>query len=80
MPVWKYRTIEEMPQERWRTPGDPSIYRGLLGICRTATALAGSLRVPAGVRKFRSAEEAYADRERWEDARIARIQAERVKK
>jgi hypothetical protein len=80
MPVLKYRSIEDMPQARWRTPGDPGIYRGLLNMCRTATALAGPLGVPAGVRKYRSAEEAHADREKWEDERIRRIREERVKK
>ena len=80
MPVWKYRRIEDMPQGRWREPGDPRIYSGLLGMCRTASALAGPLGVPPGVRKYRSAEEAHADRERWEDERIQRIREERVKK
>jgi hypothetical protein len=82
MPVRKYRDVKDMPQDgdHWRTPGDPAIYRGLLRMCRLATSLAGPLGVPAGVRKFRSAEEAYADRERWEAERIARIQAERMKK
>ncbi len=35
--------------------------------------------VPRGVRKYRSIEEANADRERWESERIERLRQERRK-
>jgi hypothetical protein len=69
-----------MPSERWFEPGDPAIYRSMRNVCRMGVALAGSLRVPPGVYKYRSAEDAHADRERWEDQRIQRIRNERLKK
>jgi len=29
MPVRKYRSIDEMPDETWREPGDPLLYRAI---------------------------------------------------
>jgi hypothetical protein len=29
MPVRKYRSIEDMPDDTWRTPGDPLLYRAI---------------------------------------------------
>jgi hypothetical protein len=80
MPVFKYRRIEDMPSERWLEPGDPAIGRRLRFVCSTGRAFAGPLGIPRGVRKYRSIEEMSADRDRWERARIERIQAERFGK
>jgi hypothetical protein len=82
MPVRKFRSIEEMnaaDDELWLAPGDPSL---LPRVTRFFAEWSSWVRLeaPRGVRKYRSAEEAHADRERWEDARIRRIREERVKK
>lgn len=77
MPVFKYRRVEDMPSERWLEPGDPAIVRGLRLMCRMGVALAGPLPIPRGVHKYRSGDELYADKERWETIRIQRIRAAR---
>lgn len=59
--------------ELWYEAGDPRIVRKFQAVCALSAALAGPLQIPRGVRKFRSLEEMKADRERWEDARIARL-------
>jgi hypothetical protein len=73
MPVYKYRRIEDMPSERWLEPGDPAIVRRIRLVWRTASAMAGPLGIPHGVRKYHSVEEMHADRETFEDERIRRI-------
>lgn len=78
MPVWKYRRIEDMP-EAWEakagSPVGPRI-RAILSL----GVIAGPLRVPRGVTKYRSLEEAAADRDRWEQERVNRIRAARKRK
>jgi hypothetical protein len=80
MPVRKFRTIEEMnAAEESLDAGDPRIVPRLLQVTRLALALAGPLGAPPGVHKYHSIEEMNADREKWEDARIARIIRERIR-
>jgi hypothetical protein len=80
MPVQKFRSIEEMKEgPRWLGVGDPRIPRKIRYLWQMASAF-GTLSIPRGVRKYRSIEEANADRERWESERIERIRAERLKK
>ena len=56
MPVYKYRSIEDMPDEGWRRPGDPLLYRTIAQFWdfgqRTSTR-----RFRPGVYKFRSINE-----------------------
>jgi hypothetical protein len=59
VPVEKYRSIEEMPQP-WRDPGDPGNLRRVAMMMVFHLSL-GSRPEP-GVRRFRSIEEANADR------------------
>jgi hypothetical protein len=73
MPVYKYRRIEDMP-EAWEQSGDRNI-GGRLRAVLSFARLAGPLGLPRGVHKFRSVEELFAERERYEDERIARIRA-----
>ena len=82
MPVRKFRSIEEMnaaDRERWLDCDDPELPRLIYELWAQASALLPPL-MPPGVRKYRSIEEMNADREKWEDARIARIRAERLRK
>lgn len=78
MPVWKYRSVEQMP-EAWEMkrgqPLGPRI-RAVLSLTR----LAPPLGIPRGVHKFRSIEEAQADRERYEQERADLIRAARLRK
>jgi len=80
MPIWKYRTIEEMNrQERWLPSGDSSIaqkIRYLWGLAEILLQPVGTC-IPRGIRKYRSIEEANADRDRWENERVDRLRRER---
>ncbi|HET7437730.1 MAG TPA: hypothetical protein VFN10_23695 [Thermoanaerobaculia bacterium] len=78
MPVFKYRRIEDMP-EPWMIGDDRKIGARLRTVLNWAT-LPGPIGFPRGVHKYRTIEEMQADRERWEDERIARIRAERLQK
>jgi hypothetical protein len=81
MPVWKYKTLEEMNrhQRQWLPTGDPSIPRKVTSLWKVAEALIQpvGLCIPRGVRKYRSHEEANADRDSWETERVQRLRAYR---
>jgi hypothetical protein len=82
MPVFKYRTLEQWQESKrdlWADCDDPRLPSRI----RTHWARWSALvppGLPRGVRKYRSTEEAEADRARWEQERIARIRAERLQK
>lgn len=78
MPVFKYRRIEDMP-ESWRVD-DTAMIGARLRTALGWSRVAGPLHFPRGVHKYRSIEEMQADRERWENERIARLRAERLQK
>ena len=80
MPVLKYRRVEDMPSERWLKPGDPAIVSNMRLVCRMGVALAGRLPIPLGVHKYRSGDELYADKDRWETVRVQRLRAARERK
>lgn len=80
MPVYKYRSIEDMPSERWLEPGDPEIGERMRFVSAMAAALTRPLGIPRGVYKYRSIEEMDAHRDRWEQDRVDRIRAERAAK
>lgn len=80
MPIHKYRGVEDMSQENWLTPGDPAIARRIRLVCSRASSLAGPLPAPRGLHKYRSFEELHAAREQWEQERVDRIRAERLRK
>ena len=62
MSVTRYRSIEDMPRP-WRDPGDPSNLRRVARMLALYRSLIGGVRGASGVRRFRSAEEANADRD-----------------
>lgn len=78
MPVWKYKSVEDMP-EAWTMNRDVSLARRIHALMSLAP-ISGSLNLPRGVRKYRSIEEMKADRDRYEQARIERLRAERQPK
>ncbi len=64
VPVWKFRSHDEARRALWLEPDDPRIGAAIdtvLGFAR----LGPQVPPPRGVRKFRSIEEANADRELW---------------
>ena len=70
MPVWKYRSIEEMPEAWMMKRGKPlgPRIRAVLSLGR----ISGPIHMPRGVRKYRSIEEANSDRQYWEQERVDR--------
>ena len=79
MPVTKFRTFEEAERALWVACDDPALPRRIRALWSRGD-LAGPLNGPRGVRKYRSIEEANAERDAWEDARIHRIREHRVRK
>jgi hypothetical protein len=65
MGVRKFRSIEEMNAWKEERPLDPNNLRIAIAHSKTCLAL-DRRRMPAGVRKFRSADEAWASRLAWE--------------
>ncbi len=83
MPVRKYRRIEDMPDHALtHDAGDPAIPDRIRYLWRFSEALLGDVGtcIPRGVRKYRSIEEANADRDRWEQERVDRVRAKRLRK
>jgi hypothetical protein len=64
MSVRKFRSVEEMKKPRWRSPGDPELFRAMAVLWeigrRTRTH-----RYPPGVHKHVSIEEMERVQERW---------------
>jgi hypothetical protein len=67
MPVQKYRSVSEMPDETWRSPGDPALYASLAGLWRLSRFLAPRT-FPRGVWKHRSMAEMNRQHEDWDRA------------
>lgn len=69
MPVQKFRTLEEAEEALWREPFD----RDNLRIASSVTTLAMRLarvRLPKGLFKYRSLDDADRGRQRWESEAI----------
>jgi sirohydrochlorin ferrochelatase len=82
VPVHKFRSIEEMNEfdrQRLRA-NDPRLFDRVEAHWRSWRDVLPPLDLPKGVHKFRSIEEMNAFKERYENARIARIRAERIVK
>jgi hypothetical protein len=77
MPVWKYRSIEEMPDAS-EMNRDVPLGRRIRALMSMGD-FAGPLDIPRGVTRFRSFEEMQADRDKYEQARIDRIRAKNSK-
>jgi len=80
MPVRKYRSLEDMNREnRWLPTGDSSILQKIRYLWRFSELLLRPVGtcIPRGIRKYRSIEEANADRDRWEKERVDRLVVER---
>ena len=64
MPVRKYRSVEDMPDEVWREPGSPELREAIRTTWRRAERLAPK-RFPPGVFRHRSLAEAQKLKEAW---------------
>ena len=64
MPVQKFRTLEEAERALWTEPAGATLIERIRRVWHRSTILAGRS-FPTGVRKYRTLEEAEADRQRW---------------
>ena len=66
MPVRRYRSVEEMEDTFWITPGTLPYRRAVQWVIECVSFFSTEKNLPRGVFKFRSIEEASAQREVWE--------------
>ena len=76
MPVRKFRDVSEMEDTLWYERSDPALPLAIARVWDFA-ARACPLQFPRGVHKYRSIEDANAERERWEDANFRAFQERR---
>ncbi len=69
MPVRKYRSVEDMPGVRPLPPLDPENLRVACELSELAWAL-HPWKFEPGVRKFRSVEEAFEHRQKWQKSQV----------
>jgi hypothetical protein len=73
VPVQRFRSLEDARRALWLKPGDPRLERATAWVWALSDELLRAARlrnfVARGVKKFRSIEEANADRQRWETER-----------
>lgn len=80
MPIKKYRSIEEMDRDRsdlWCEPG-PRGFRRMAELWKRSAQI-NPRKYPKGVFKFRSIEEAQADRQRLLIEHVRQLEADRRK-
>jgi hypothetical protein len=79
MPLYKYRSIEEMDAHTWRTPGDPTLYRAIAFTWELARRT-NPRRFTPGVYKYRDIDEMNrADERRLREHIEARRDARRAR-
>ncbi len=69
MPLHKFHSVEEMDQETWRTPGDPSLYTAMTFVLHLARRM-NPRRYPPGVHRYRSIDEMARVQETWQSEHI----------
>lgn len=70
MPITRFRTFQEAANALRLPPGDPSIARRLDAAWQSAQPILSLAPAPRGIRKFRTIEEAQADRDAWDCHRV----------
>jgi hypothetical protein len=68
MPIRKFRSIEEMKEPHWRSPGDPELFRAMAGLWEVAWRTSRR-HYPPGVHRHRSIEEMQRVQEGWSETR-----------
>jgi len=77
MPIQRFRDFEEAHRALWIERGDPRLVPRIRALWAFVSRLApGS--APRGVRRFRTLEEANADRESWIELRARTLRASRL--
>ena len=74
MPIRKFRDVSEMEPSLWYERNDPALPRAIARVWGFAARIC-PLQFPRGVHKYRSTEEADADRERWEESNFTAFHA-----
>ena len=76
MPIRRFRDVSEMEDTLWHARTDPALPGAIARVWDFAARVC-PLQFPRGVHKYRTIEDANADRERWEDANFQRFQERR---
>jgi hypothetical protein len=76
LPIQRFRSLDEARRALWVDPSDPALPNRIRRLWRFSARLA-RLNPPRGVQRFRSIEEANAERGRQETERVRALQAER---
>ena len=82
MPIQKFRTLDEMHEMRkslWSDKIDAAYVDRMRKLWRRSALLAGPRNFPKGVIKYRSTEDAQADRDRWLTEHVQRLRQQRQK-
>lgn len=77
MPVQRFRTLDDARRALWTGPDDAKLSHRLRELWRFSARLAPPS-FPRGVRRFRTIEEANADREQHVTARVRALAAARA--
>ncbi len=76
MPVWKFKTVEEMAGSAWLERGDPLLARAIEAVWDFGRRTTQP-RYPPGVYRHRSLSEAQRRAEEWDAANFAAFRARR---
>ena len=67
LPIQRFRSLKDIETPAWVEPGTPLHRRSLRAVLWMVSWFAPKRQLPRGVFRFRSAEESFAQRIRWED-------------
>jgi hypothetical protein len=73
----RFRDFQEAREALWIEPDDPRLVERIRSLWAFSSQLLDGLSAPRGLRRFRSIEEANADRERWVAERARALRAAR---
>ena len=76
MPVYKFRSIEDMPEPPRRLPGDPALYKAIAGVWELGRRT-NPRRFPPGVYKYRSIQEMDRAQEQLLAQHVAELRRKR---
>jgi hypothetical protein len=79
MPIQRFRTHDDARRALWCDREDPDLHRRIARLWAAGARLV-PLRIPRGLRKFRSIEEANREREEWVTERVRTLAATRSAK
>ncbi len=76
MPIHRFRDLDEARRALWADASDPSLAARIHRLWQFSRRLA-SPRIPRGLRRFRTIEDANEERERWVQERVQALLIER---